>query len=289
MTSPLSLDHVGIMGSALGPMGAAYRRLGFRLTEPSQHHGARTPGGPVEPWGTGNQCAMLAEGYVELLAVVDPDLFDNRLQAHLERYVGAHIIAFGCEDAVREAARMAGESLASGVARLERPIGEGDTAAVLKFDLVRLDQGAVPEGRVLIIEHLTRELLWRPDDLDHPNGAVAFAGVSVVVADVAARARTYARIFGVTPELAPGVAEFRLAKGRFRLVEPDRARERGLPPSPCLPHVAEIEIGVRDLGATRALLASSGVVSTDDAASVLVPPEEAGGIACRFVAAPAPQ
>jgi len=52
------LDHVGVAIKDLERGRAIYQRLGFRLTARSIHSGSREPGGPVEPWGSGNHCAM---------------------------------------------------------------------------------------------------------------------------------------------------------------------------------------------------------------------------------------
>ena len=45
--------------------------------------------GPVEPWGTGNRCAMLRDGYIELLGIFDPALPANGLDGFLalEKYL----------------------------------------------------------------------------------------------------------------------------------------------------------------------------------------------------------
>ena len=61
-----------------------------------------------------------------------------------------------------------------GIAPLERPTPEGARA---RFE--RLPYPDAPEGRIQLIRHLTPELLWQPQWLDHPNGATALEEIFV--------------------------------------------------------------------------------------------------------------
>ena len=54
----------------------------------------------MEPFGTGNRCALFRHGYIELIAVLDTARFDNGLGAWLGRYEGLHIVALAMEDEV---------------------------------------------------------------------------------------------------------------------------------------------------------------------------------------------
>src|SRR5690349_5713585 len=106
MSTALALDHIGICAADPAPLWAAWERLGFALSPIAQQSGKRTPDGPVEPFGTGNRCAFLRHGYVELLGILDPSLFANGVDRFLQRYTGAHIIALGIEDAEGNLARL---------------------------------------------------------------------------------------------------------------------------------------------------------------------------------------
>ena len=68
MSTAAAIDHAGVAARDLAPLAAAYERLGFTLTPVVQQSGRRAPGGPVEPFGTGNRCALFSHGYVELIA-----------------------------------------------------------------------------------------------------------------------------------------------------------------------------------------------------------------------------
>ena len=120
-----ALDHVGIAATDLGALAADWEKLGFCLTPLARHSGRRTPDGPVVPFGTGNRCVMLREGYLELIAIVDPGAFSNTLDRFLARYAGIHILALSIEDEDANLARLrrAGIEI-PGVAYLERPVDD---------------------------------------------------------------------------------------------------------------------------------------------------------------------
>jgi hypothetical protein len=76
-----------------------------------------------------------------------------------------------------------------------------------------------PEGRVLLVRQLTRELLWRPDNIVHPNRAVALTEV-VYAADTPAEAMTrLSRLAGRPAEPDPlGGYRISLARGCMRIL-----------------------------------------------------------------------
>ena len=101
------LDHVGIAVRDLELGADAYERLGFTLTPFGRHTGALHPGGASVPLGTGNRCAMLREGYLEIIAVVDPTLPARGIDTFVAGREGAYILALECDDASAESERLA--------------------------------------------------------------------------------------------------------------------------------------------------------------------------------------
>ena len=271
------------MVTDLDAAGAAYERLGFSLTPPSQHSGALSPGGPVEQWGVANRCAMLRRGYLELMGVVDPTLYDNRVPDFLSRYEGIHILAFGCDDASETADALAAAGFgATGVHALARALDTPEGERLAKFNLVRLPPEETPEGRVLAIEHLTPEYLWQDRYLDHPNGAVALTELVVCVADVDEAARRYARYFGIPVTRDGMVAQCALQAGKFVLI--DRANLRasyGIDP-PVLPFAASFTIAVTDLRKTQKVLETNGVAVTQRDGRLMVAGSDAHGAMVVF-------
>jgi hypothetical protein len=285
MSSAASLDHVGIAGRDLGAMAAAFERLGFQLTPLARHSGKRTPDGPVVPFGTGNRCIMLREGYVELIAIVDPAAFSNTLDRFLARYAGIHIIALGIDDetANLDRLRRAGVDI-PGVAYLERPVDDADPAGP-RARFARLPLPDAPEGRLQLIRHLTPEAIWQERFLAHPNHAVGLAEVVIAVEHPAESAARFSRLAGrpVVPDPAGGFA-LPLPRGTVRLLPPD-ALGVVLPGAtiPSLPFIAGIVVRTDDLEATARLLAERGVAHERLGNSVQVGVDQAAGAAVRFV------
>lgn len=278
-----SLDHIAVMTPDLTAAGRAYERLGFCLTPVSQHSGARTAGGAVEPWGTGNRCVMLRRGYIELMGIVDPGLFDNRLGEYLARYEGIHILAFGCADAHAAEIRLRREGFGvTGVHGLARELDVPGGSAVAKFNLVRLPASEMPEGRVLLIEHLTREHLWQERYLDHPNGAVGLSELTVCVADVEDAASRYGRMFGVAGRGDHKRRAFALDDGRFVLLsESGLKSELGLD-APVLPFAASFTVDVADCGKARAAIEANGGSCETVGDALMVRPRDACGALIAF-------
>lgn len=273
--SATALDHVGIAGPDLDTLAAAYERLGFRLTPRAQHH-APGPDGVVRPIGTGNRCAMLRQGYLELIAVIDPALPSNTLDRFLARYHGLHIVAFAIDDPEAELARLRAAGFAiPGIAWLERPIETAAGDATARF--ARIPMPDAPEGRIQLIRHLTPELLWQPDTLDHPNRAVALEEVVLVVAEPAEAAARFGHLVGVAPARTEDGIVLRLPAGTVRFT----AREAfpGVA-APSLPFIAGVVIRTDDGAA--ALRRIAGPASREVAGGVLVAPAQAGGAALLF-------
>lgn len=273
-----SLDHVGICARDAAPLWATYERLGFQLTPIAQQSGRRAPGDPVELLGTGNRCAMLQQGYIELLAILDSSRFDNGLGRLLDRYAGMHILAFGIADAEAELHRLrrAGIDL-PGVAHLERPVDKPDGPRA-RFS--RLPLPEAPEGRLQLIQHHTPELLWQARWLDHPNHVVALEAVILVVDQPAVTAAALSRLTGqpLEPDPAGGYA-LQLAEGRVRIL-PAAALATVLPgvTAPTLPFLAGFVLRTDDgNAAARRLWADLPLRAVPG--GLMLPPEQAGGAA----------
>jgi len=281
------LDHVGIAGTDLFALAENFEKLGFLLTPLARHSGKRTPDGPVVPFGTGNRCIMLRAGYVELIAIVDPGAFSNTLDRFLARYAGIHIIALDVDDADTNLARLrrAGIDI-PGVAYLERPVDDADpTGPRAKF--ARLPLPDAPEGRMQLIQHLTRDAIWQERFLTHPNGAVALEDAVIAVADPAEAAARFSRLAGqpVIPDPVGGFA-LDLPRGRVRLI-PEDALAKIFPSvvAPNLPYIAGISLRTSDgTKAIERIAAAQGIAACPAPGGLLIPPESAGGASLRFLA-----
>jgi hypothetical protein len=298
MSTALALDHVGVAARDLAPLAAAYERLGFTLTPVAQQSGRRRPDLPVERFGSGNRCAFLRHGYVELIAILDPALHDNGLGAFLARYQGMHILALAMADeqANLQRLRRAGVPI-PGVAYLERPVEQGGPIA--RF--ARLPFPDAPEGRIQLIRHLTPELVWQDRWMDHANGAVALEAAILVSDAPAESAARLSRLAGLPVEpdpaggfvlVLPGAAgaagpRSPAMETRVRILAPE-GLARVLPgvPPPALPGMAGMVLRTADGNrAARRLLAGLPAREAPEAApggGLLVPPALAGGAAVVF-------
>jgi catechol 2,3-dioxygenase-like lactoylglutathione lyase family enzyme len=281
------LDHIGIAVPDLAAAATAYERLGFQLTPLQRQAGPLAPGGPVVRWGSANRCAMLEEGYLEIIGIVDPALYDNQLGQFLARYHGIHILALGIDDADAEVTRLRAAGLdVPGVRPMQRPVATPTGESEVRFKRVPLADA--PEGRIQLIEHLTPELMWQAHLLAHPNHAVALTETVLCVADVAAAAERFRRLTGRAP-LRHGTARiFVFAAGRLVLCDPASLGDfrsdvaTGLTP-PTLPWFAGFSVATDDGNASvRRILRRNGIPHAEHGAVLVVSADYACGATCRF-------
>jgi len=285
------LDHVGVAVKSLDRGRDAFSRLGFQLTGRSFHSGSASAGAPVTPWGSGNHCAMFREGYLEIIGLTDATIYSS-VKDMVSRYEGLHIVAIGCgnADAAYAEFQKSGAPVEAPRA-LERdaPFGPGDREMRrAKFRNMYVERNNFTEGRFIFIEHLTRDVLWQPHLLDHPNGALGIDAAYFVVADPEATARKFAPLFSDRIERFPGVVKLTLDRGTMWLTQESAWRER-VPGSfvPPVPSPAGFGIRVQSIDATRKYLESKGVKihAGMSASQFWVAPEDACGAAIQFMQA----
>src|SRR5258707_4195710 len=109
------LDHIAHFVPEMAPAAAALERCGFRLT-PFTAQTNRVDGRPVLA-GTGNRCAMLRQGYVEILTAVPTPSGDTELARQLRErvadHVGLHLAALSSADAREGHRRLAASWVAT--------------------------------------------------------------------------------------------------------------------------------------------------------------------------------
>jgi hypothetical protein len=293
MNTALALDHLGVAARDLAPICAAYERLGFTLSPIAQQSGRRRPDLAVEKYGSGNRCAFLKHGYIELIAILDPALFDNNLNAFLARYPGTHILALAMldEEANLTRLRAAGIDI-PGVAYLERPVEAGGPIA--RF--ARLPFPDPPEGRVQLIRHLTPELVWQDRWMDHANKAEVLEAAILCADNPAETAARLSRLAGLPVEpdpvggfllRLPGAARAAGPKApaletRVRVLTPEALASvlPGVVP-PASPFMAGMVVRTAD-GAASARRILTGMPTHEAPEGIMVPPELAAGAAIIF-------
>lgn len=262
------LDHVGAFVPDAARAGAALARLGFTPTPASVQVNPDPAGGPPQPTGTGNVCAMLERGYLELLFKTAQTPLGQEFDAALARYPGMHLAAFAIADAQASHHRLAQAGFAmQPVVDMRRPVDTEAGPDVARFNVVRLAPGQMAEGRIQMLRHLTEDTVWQPRWLTHPNTAMALLGLTIAVADVDEAARRYARFLGRAPMPADGGARFLLDRGQIDLVPPSLIAG-GVP---ALPFMACMRLRVRSLAAAAAALHAGSVDHTSAAGCLTVP------------------
>lgn len=251
----LTLDHLGVAVRDLAQARAIYTKLGFNLTDLSIHYGQPTSSEQGQPLGSGNHCAMFYGGYLELIGVVDPSK-PSSVGPFLEKRSGGFITAFGCANAQAaydEAAQYF--STTRKPLLLERFIEKSDgTIAKAQFRNVVFDAD-FPESRTLMIQHLTPDLIWTPDKLDHPNGTLALVGAHYLVNDMDEAVERYSRLLGAHAEKKAGYMSISFGGQTCSFFEYDNVTHEGL----ICPSLLGAQLKVKNLQETEKFLQSSGM------------------------------
>jgi hypothetical protein len=216
------LDHVALAVRDLAVAAAAWEGLGFALTPLAVH-----ADGAGVPSGTGNRCVMLGQGYVELISVLDPARPSRTLAGFIARYEGAHILSLAIDDAVAAQARLGRAGFAVALAASSRMTDAGEA----RFERLPVAE-AVP--RLQLIRQLTPELVWRAQDMVHPNRAAGLEEVLMVAEAPAALAALVSRVAGrpMRPDPVGGFV-LGLPQGRVRVLS--RAAMAGVLPGVAIP------------------------------------------------------
>lgn len=279
------LDHVAVVSSRPAHLFDCYEKMGFTLSPETRHSGSVRPGGPTEPLGTGNRCAMFAEGgYLELLAVFDPTLHCRGFPERLARYEGLHILAFECADAVLAAAALRNGGIAvQGIGHLERSVDTPDGPRSAQFSLVRIDPGLTPECHFNILQHRTPEVLWQAGLVEHRNGARQLLSASICVEKPASAAARFEHLLDARIERVGDIYRLSLRRGHVDFITPERlsaAGYQGDPPS--LPFVSSFSVLTPDLSRVEALLEDNGLPYDKQSDAIMVPPQAAMGASVSF-------
>jgi catechol 2,3-dioxygenase-like lactoylglutathione lyase family enzyme len=277
------IDHTLIGVHDLEAARERWARLGFTITPRGRHIG----------WGTGNYCIMLTHGYIELLGIVDPAEFTNNLDKFLETREGLMGLAFASDDAVRCATILRDRGIAADGPKdlkrlLELPAGTVKPA----FSLVYLPGDAVPALSAFVCQHLTPDLVRRPEWLSHANGAEKLLGMTVACPDPAALLPAYGRLFGDRAmSLGDGWARVETGAGWIDFATPDTLARRYARIAPLPDHLhpwaVSMTIGVADIERCRAALAAGGfaprALGLGRSAAIALGPPDASGLYLEFI------
>ena len=274
------IDHIIVGVRDLEHARMVWTRLGFTLSPRGRHIGQ----------GTANYCIMFASDYIELLGIVDPNDFVQRLDAFLARREGVMAAAFAPDLPPEElrAALLRRQLHPSEPRTLGRQLELPEGTVVPRFSLISLPSEETPGLDSFICAHLTPELMRRPEWLDHPNGAVGLKSIHVLVGNTALLLEAYDRLFGI-PQVTTTDAVMCLQIGRHRILlsTPDDFLTMHptlrLDPDFPLPGIVSVELGVAGVEHTADYL-TQWQIAWDEMpdGSLAVPAGEASGAVLFF-------
>lgn len=276
------LDHIGHFVSDAAAAAAALARAGFAPTPQSVQ---ANPDGT--PTGTGNVTAIFSRGYVEVLFKTADTPLGREFEAALAGHAGVHLAAFAVADAEAEHQRLEKEGFAMRpLVQFQRPVGTATGSGIAAFTVVRLERGAMAEGRIQMLTHRTEDTVWQTRWLDHPNGALALLDLVVVSADVAEAAARFERFTGKKAQARSfGDAAIALDRGQVHLMSKETFA--ALLPEvtvPRLPFLGAYAVRVRSLATIEDLLRREGLPMRRRGAALAVPfPKALGAGAWLFV------
>ncbi len=184
-----SLDHPVIAARDLDAARATYERLGFTIPPRGSH---------IE-WGTGNLCIMFQDDYLEIRGIVDASRFTMNLDKHLDQYgEGLMGVAFRTDDVQTSYREMVDHGMrVAEPRRLTRNFEHPEGWTQPSFELCVPEPDDI-EGlmHVVVLQHLTPELIRRPDFLSHQNACVGVNAMAGIVHDTERIAAKLALLLG---------------------------------------------------------------------------------------------
>ena len=184
-----NIDHPVIASAGLDATRQQFERLGFTVPPRGSH---------IE-WGTGNLCIMFPDDYIEVRGIIDASRFTMHLDTHLEKHgEGLMGVAFGTSDVKRSFEQTTANGINTGeLRRLRRNFEHPEGWTQPSFELFAPDAEDI-EGlmHVVVIQHLTPELIRRSDFLSHANGCLGINELSGTIVDVGSCATKMRRLLG---------------------------------------------------------------------------------------------
>ena len=247
------LDHTAFFVPEMDAAAVALQACGFRLTPFTIQ--TNREGDKTVPSGTGNRCAMLREGYIELLTATSDSPLAAQLRERIADHPGIHLAALSTADAAAEHRRLGEAGFPTlPLVDMRRPVGD-DFA---RFSIARIAHGTMPEGRAQFLTHHTEPLVWLPDMLDHPNGAEALTALWIAAEDTAEVAARYARFTGRAAMPNGPLSTIDLDRGRLVVMTPEfLSQTYGIEPVGKLPCFVAASVRVPSLAAVTKLLDAS--------------------------------
>ena len=277
-----SLDHPVIAAGDLDATRCTYERLGFTIPPRGSH---------VE-WGTGNLCIMFPVDYIEIRGIVDASRFTMNLDEHLDRFgEGLMGVAFRTDDVQSSYEEMVDHGMSvSEPRRLTRNFEHPEGWTQPSFELCVPEPDGI-EGlmHVVVLQHLTPDLIRRPDFLAHPNGCTGVNSMSGIIDDAERVADKLALLLGddSVQRNSEGVRLVVPTGQQIDLLLPNayqaRFGESGNAPQLDKPRLGAMTLCVESLSRTQEVLAANDVAfDAVDPGRIRVGPDFTCGVTLEF-------
>jgi hypothetical protein len=158
---PLAIDHAVIAVRELEPAARTFAGLGFTLTPLGLHS-----------IGSRNRCIMFGATYLELLEPSSDHPWLAYYRDFSARGDGLAALALATPDAEASYRALKAQGVAvQSPMDLARPVRLGGEERLARFRLVQVSR------EIFLCQHLTPELVWRPQWQSHANGAKEMAAL----------------------------------------------------------------------------------------------------------------
>lgn len=275
------IDHPVIGVRDMEVARTVYEELGFTIP----------PRGVHPAWGTGNWCIMFEDDYLELRGVVDPAKGIPKMKSFFDTQgEGLMGVALSTSDAERSHNELVKRDLhPKPVSQLTRDFELPEGKVQPRFALCFLEQEETPGlMSVVLCQHLTPELLRRPEWLQHKNGALGVKSMTGLVSDLDAAEEAHLKLFGEEViRRDQGVVTIAVSADRaIHLTMPDHLSKLHpgldfLPHHP-LPRLVVVKLRTAELTATRKYFSSRDVKLIERPCAVLLRPQVACGVVLEF-------
>lgn len=185
----LSIDHPFVAVNSMEGSKKTYEKLGFNIPPRGSH---------IE-WGTGNWCIMFANDYLELRGIIDPEKFTVSLDKTLEKYgEGLAGVAFGTDDAQGNYDEMVKHGITPKPLRaLSRNFELKEGWVTPRFSLCFPEEKDITGLlHVVCCQHLTPELIRKPEYLEHPNKTIGVTSLTGRIDDADAVEKAQIKLLG---------------------------------------------------------------------------------------------
>ena len=286
MFSARPIDHLVLATHDLDGAGRFYENLGFKVGVRNRH-----------PWGTENRIVQFPGAFLELITVGEgadiPEHAEGRfsfgafVRDYLKAREGFAMLVLESKDAKSDKAAFDNAGIGGyeplffgrkGVRLDGSPVEVSFTLAFARDELAK-------QCGFFVCQQHRPENFWNPLAQQHPNGAVALAGVCMLAEEPSDHAEFMRAFTGIDEFSATSAGlRFETPRGEIDVLSDTAfAFEYGLRLEVNQPRLAAFSIQVTDLNALVSRLSSQNIPHNVYKGCVLVAPSDAFGVAVRFI------